>query len=185
MCEYRRVCSSCSRMPHSASCLNPKPVHCAMIFSALLAAYVPALCFHSCKIRFGTRIRSRLRLAAGGGAGRPHNMLSPRMRVSHKGTLQNPFWHADSQPIAAGGGGGGAGRPHNMLSPRMRVSHKGTSTNLYGLVIHACLTPPPCLNLPHSASCLSPQACLLFHDFYCITCSVRSCACVSLLHNPF
>ena len=38
-----------------------------MIFSALLAADVPALCFHSCKI-----------------------------------------WHADSQPIVAGGGGGGA-----------------------------------------------------------------------------
>ena len=35
-------------------------------FSALLAADVPALCFHSCKIRFGTRIRSRLK---GGGRG--------------------------------------------------------------------------------------------------------------------
>ena len=96
-----RIICRCSRMPRSASCLTPKLVYCSMIFSALLAADVPALCFHSCKIRFGTRIRSRLR-----------------------------------------GGGGGAGRPHNMPSPHMRVSHKRASTNLYGLVIHACLTPP-------------------------------------------
>ena len=69
-----RIICCCLRMPRSASCLNPKLVYCFMIFSALLAADVPALCFHSCKIRFGTRIRSRLRGGGGGGAGRPPNM---------------------------------------------------------------------------------------------------------------
>ena len=64
-----RIICRCSRMPRSASCLNPKLVYCSMIFSTLLAADVPALCFHSCKIRFGTRIRSRLR-GGGGGGGR-------------------------------------------------------------------------------------------------------------------
>ena len=51
----------------SASCLNPKLVYCSMIFSALLGRRL-ALCFHSCKIRFGTRIRSRLREGGGGAA---------------------------------------------------------------------------------------------------------------------
>ena len=66
MCEYKLVWSSYSRMPPSASCVNPNPVYSCMILGALIAADVPALCFHSCKIRFGTRIRSRLRGGRGG-----------------------------------------------------------------------------------------------------------------------
>ena len=153
MCEYKLVWSSYSRMPHSASCVNPNPVYSCMILGAIIAGDVPAFCFRSCKIRFDARVRIICRCSR---MPRSASCLNPKLVYCsmifsayylQQTSLRFVFTLAKSV-LAHGfaadcqGGGRGAGRLHNTLSPHMRVSHNCASTYLYGVVIHACLTPP-------------------------------------------